>query len=152
MTTTTAPEPAAKAPGRPRLTAPQAAAARQLVDFATALPVSPDARLLALTLAVRAVRDGQANLTSMDLRRYPDPHGVLGELATGGWIVGDDLGRIVDADPAEAFRLQAAGFAGLVDPPMGTLMRSRVSGWITRTLAAKPLKKPTPPAGSPPSP
>lgn len=138
MTTSTAP--VKTAPGRPRLTGPQAAAARQLITFAAALPVSPDAQVLALTIAVRAVRDGEANLTSMDLRRYPHPAGVLDELAGAGWISGE-FDRIIDADPAEAFRVQAPGFTGLVDPPMGTLMRSRVSGWISRTLATKPLKK-----------
>jgi hypothetical protein len=143
---TTAPAAAAAkaAPGRPRLTGPQAAAARQLVAAAAALPVSPDARLFALILAVRAARTGWANVTCQDLRRYPDPHGVLDELLAGGWITpsGDgDPHRVVDADPADALPVQAGGLTGLVDPPMGELMRSRVSGWITRTSAAKPLKK-----------
>jgi hypothetical protein len=142
---TTAPAAAAApkaAPGRPRLTGPQAAAARQLVAAAAALPVSPDARLFALILAVRAARTGWANVTCQDLRRYPDPHGVLDELLAGGWITSDDdPHRVVDADPADALPVQAGGLTGLVDPPMGELMRSRVSGWITRTSAAKPLKK-----------
>ena len=144
---TTAPAAAAApkaAPGRPRLTGPQAAAARQLVAAAAALPVSPDARLFALILAVRAARTGWANVTCQDLRRYPDPHGVLDELLAGGWITpsgDDDPHRVVDADPADALPVQAGGLTGLVDPPMGELMRSRVSGWITRTSAAKPLKK-----------
>lgn len=136
VTTSAAPA----APGRPRLTSPQAAAARQIVAFAAALPVSPDARVLALTIAARAARDGQANLTSSDLRRYHDPQGVLDELAAARWIAGD-LTRLVHADPAEAFPVTAAGFAGLTDPPMGALMRSRVSGWISRALVARPLKK-----------
>jgi hypothetical protein len=138
----TAPAPV-KGPGRPRLTGPQAAAARQLVAFAAGLPVSPEARILALTVAGRAARDGAANLTSVDVSRYPDPQGVLDELAAGRWIAGDDLARIAGADPAEAFRIQAARCIGLVEPPMGEQMRSRVSGWISRTLAAKPLKKTT---------
>ncbi|WP_055410399.1 hypothetical protein [Frankia sp. ACN1ag] len=132
------------APGRPRLTGPQAVAARQLVAAAAALPVSADARLFALVLAVRAARTGWANVTCQDLRRYANPHGVLDELLAGGWITADDdrdPHRVVDADPADALPLQAGGLTGLVDPPMGELMRSRVSGWITRTSAAKPLKK-----------
>jgi len=130
------------APGRPRLTGAQAGAARQLVAAAAALPVSADARLFALILAVRAARTGWANVTCQDLRRYPDPHRVLDELLAGGWITSDDdPHRVVDADPADALPVQAGGLTGLVDPPMGELMRSRVSGWITRTSAAKPLKK-----------
>jgi hypothetical protein len=130
------------------LTGPQAGAARQLVAAAAALPVSADARLFALILAVRAARTGWANVTCQDLRRYPDPHRVLDELLAGGWITAgwitagdDDPHRVVDADPADALPVQAGGLTGLVDPPMGELMRSRVSGWITRTSAAKPLKK-----------
>jgi len=73
-TTAPAATSAKAAPGRPRLTGPQAGAARQLV---AALPVSADARLFALVLAVRAARTGWANVTCQDLRRYPDPHGVL---------------------------------------------------------------------------
>ncbi|MCM3885700.1 hypothetical protein [Frankia sp. R82] len=54
---------------------------------------------------MRAARDGQANLTDTDLRRHPDPAGQLDELTAGGWITGDDLARILDAPPEEAFRL-----------------------------------------------
>lgn len=131
------------APATPSPACPVGAPRSALASTSAALPVGADARLFALILAVRAARTGWANVTCQDLRRYADPHGVLDELLAGGWISsdGDDPHRVVDADPADALPLQAAGLTGLVDPPTGELMRSRVSGWITRTSAAKPLKK-----------
>jgi len=132
--------PPAGKPGTPGLTASQAASARQLLSFVTAMPVDADARLLALVVAVRAAREGQANLTSLDVRRLTDPQASLDTLASGGWISGD-INRIVTADPADATLIQAPGLTGLTDPPIGKTARSRVSGWFTRTLAAKPLKK-----------
>jgi hypothetical protein len=141
-TATTSAAPAPAKVGRPRLTGPQAAAARQLVGFVAGLDVGAEARLLALIIAVRAAREGQANLTSLDVRCYDDPQAALAELAAGGWIAGD-FSRVVEADPTEATRIQAGGLTGLVDPPMGKTVRTRVSGWISRTLAAKPLKKTT---------
>lgn len=137
----TTPTPAKDAkPGKPRLTAPQAVAARQLLAAVTGLQVGPEAQLLALVIAVRAAREGQANLTSLDMRRYNEPQAALDELVAGGQISGDVSG-IVDADPAQAFAIRAPGLTELTDPPMGKTVRTRVSGWITRTLAAKPLKK-----------
>lgn len=126
--------------GRPRLTAPQAVLARQLVDFVAGMDAGPEARLLALSIAARAARKSQANLTSLDVRRFTDPQAALDELTAGGWITGD-LTSIVGADPTQAFVVQAPRLTGITDPPMGKLARTRVSGWITRTLAAKPLKK-----------
>ena len=136
--TATANEPAK--PGRPRLTAPQAEAARQLLAAVTDLKADSEAQLLALIIAARAAQQGQANLTSLDLRRYSDPQAALDTLAAGGWVSGD-VSQIVGADPSQAFMVQAPGLTGLTTPPMGQGVRTRVSGWITRTLAAKALKK-----------
>ncbi len=127
-------------PGRPRLTAPQALAARQLLAFVTRMKVSHEAQLLALIIAVRAATAGQANLTSLDMKRYTDPQAALDTLVAGGWITGD-VSKVVHADPTEATLVQAPGLTGLTNPPMGKHIRTRVSGWITRTIAAKPLKK-----------
>jgi hypothetical protein len=130
------------------LTTHQGEAARHLLSYVTSLPLtSADAQLLAVVVAIRAARSGTGNLTGADLRslRLTDPAGALTAMEALGWQAQGDL---LKGDPDTPVPITVPALAGETDRklPFGKLMRSRVSGWTTRTLAVKPVKKTTPAA------
>ncbi|MFJ4672716.1 hypothetical protein [Kitasatospora purpeofusca] len=99
-----------------------------------------------MVVAIRAARSGAGNLTGTDVSalRLADPRGSVDALRTAGWKVDDAL---LDGDPTTPVSVTVPDLAPRTDHPLpfGKTMRSRVSGWTTRTLTAKPLKK-LPPA------
>ncbi|MEU0134555.1 hypothetical protein ABZ172_11040 [Streptomyces sp. NPDC006296] len=125
------------------LTPHQGEAARALLAYVSALPLSgADAQLLATVVAIRAARRGVGNLTGQDLRslRLTDPEAAVTALAALGWqgqeaLLGDDL-----VTPA-GVTVPDLGSRPDSRLPFGKVMRSRVSGWTVRTLSAKPVKK-----------
>ncbi|MFF5897650.1 hypothetical protein ACFY8O_17180 [Streptomyces argenteolus] len=122
------------------LTPRQGVAARELLAYVASLPLTgADARLLAVVVSIRAARGGVGNLTGQDLRslRLADPEGALTAVAALGWrgqeaLFGDDLVTPVGITVPEL----AGGRL-----PFGKAMRSRVSGWTSRSLSAKPVRK-----------
>ncbi|MFF4484558.1 hypothetical protein ACH4TQ_49250 [Streptomyces sp. NPDC021218] len=130
------------------LTAQQGEAARTLLSYVASLSLpGPDAQLLAVVVAIRAARGGVGNLTGADLSalRLGDPPEAVDALRSLGWKMDD---AIFDGDPvAPPVPVTVPDLARETDHPLpfGNNMRSRVSGWTTRTLSAKPVKK-LPPA------
>lgn len=128
------------------LTAQQGHAARTLLSYVAALPLSsPDAQLFAVTVAIRAARGGVGNLTGIDLRslKLSDPAQGVAALRGLGWQIPHLL---VEGDPETPVPVTVPALTAECGHPLpfGKQMRSRVSGWTTRTLAAKPVKKTTP--------
>ncbi|MEV7617675.1 hypothetical protein [Streptomyces sp. NPDC089799] len=122
---------------------PQGRAARLLLAYVAALPLSsPDAQLLAVMVVIRSARGGNGNITGQDLRslRQADPAGAVEALRGLGWRIPDEL---LDGPPEVPVGVTVPALAAGTDHPLplGKQVRSRVSGWSTRTLAAKPLKK-----------
>ncbi|WP_308369370.1 MULTISPECIES: hypothetical protein [unclassified Streptomyces] len=125
------------------LTPQQGEAARTLLSYVVGLSLpSPDAQLLAVVVAIRAARGGVGNLTGTDLRalKLTDPHQAVAALRSLGWQVPDSL---VDGDPDIPVAVTVPDLVNETAHPLpfGKLMRSRVSGWTTRTMAAKPVRK-----------
>ncbi|MQS16482.1 hypothetical protein F7Q99_30880 [Streptomyces kaniharaensis] len=134
-----------KAAGQSRLlTFPQGQAARQLLAYIATLPLTSfDARLLAVIVAIRAAREGRANFIGQDLRalRLEDPAQALADLGTLGWLPDGDL---LNGDPSQAISVTAPGLGPEGPLHFGKQTRTRVSGWTSRVVAAKPLKKARP--------
>ncbi|MFI5682370.1 hypothetical protein [Streptomyces sp. NPDC051636] len=129
------------------LTSQQGEAARTLLSYVASLDLpGPEAQLVAVVVAIRAARGGVGNLTGMDLSalRLNDARGAIDALRSLGWQVNDAL---FDGDPAVPVPVTVPDLVRETDHPLpfGKNTRSRVSGWTTRTLAAKPVKK-LPPA------
>ncbi|MFE4873875.1 hypothetical protein [Streptomyces sp. NPDC056682] len=106
----------------------------------------PDAQLIATVVAIRAARGGAANLTGQDLSglKLSDPRGAVDALRGLGWQLDDAL---LDGDPSTPVPVTVPALSREKDHPLhfGKQTRSRVSGWTTRALSAKPVKK-LPPA------
>ncbi|MFD5898604.1 hypothetical protein [Streptomyces sp. NPDC060366] len=142
--------PAGKAQPLPfLLTTQQGEAARTLLSYVASLPLpGPDPQLLAVVAAIRAARGGVGNLTGADLSalRLGDPREAVDALRSLGWQMED---AIFDGDPAAPpVPITIPDLARETEDhalPFGKNTRSRVSGWTTRTLSAKPVKK-LPPA------
>ncbi|MCT9093944.1 hypothetical protein N4G70_34565 [Streptomyces sp. ASQP_92] len=129
------------------LTSVQGEAARALLRYVASLPLpGPDAQLIATVVAIRAARSGTANLTGQDLSglKLSDPRGAVDALRGLGWQVDDAL---FDGDPPTPVPVTVPALVREDDHPLpfGKQTRSRVSGWTTRALSAKPVKK-LPPA------
>ncbi|MFF7334032.1 hypothetical protein [Streptomyces sp. NPDC008150] len=125
------------------LTPSQGEAARTLMGHVGELPVpSGDTRLLATVVTIRAARSGKGNITGSDLRalRLADPARTVGDLRALGWEVPDAL---LDGDPDAPSAILVPGIGISAESPLwfGLTARSRVSGWVARTISAKPLKK-----------
>lgn len=125
------------------LTTKQGQAARALLSYVAALPLpSPDAQLLAVVVAIRSARGGVGNIAGMDLRslRLHDPAQVIAALRGLGWQIPD---RLLDGDPGIPVPVTVPALTAEAEHPLpcGKQMRSRVSGWTTRTLASNPVKK-----------
>ncbi|MEU3553808.1 hypothetical protein [Streptomyces fragilis] len=147
--------PADKAPPVPQpvpflLTARQGEAARTLLRYVSALPLpGPDAQLLAVVAAIRSARGGTGHITGMDLAtlRLGDAPAAVDALRALGWELDD---AVFDNDPAAPAGTVVIPEMSRTAPdhplPFGKDKRSRVSGWTSRTLSAKPVKK-LPPAG-----
>lgn len=144
--------PASQPQPQPRpflLTARQGEAARTLLRYVASLPLAgPDAQLLAVVVAIRAARGGAGHVTGADLNalRLGDAPAAVDALRALGWQVDD---AVFDSDPAAP--PGTAVVPELADGadrplPFGERARSRVSGWTSRTLSAKPVRK-LPPAG-----
>ncbi|KPI02912.1 hypothetical protein OK074_5062 [Actinobacteria bacterium OK074] len=129
------------------LTSPQGEAARTLLSYVASLALSsPDAQLVAVVAAIRAARGGTGNLAGMDLSalRLDDARGAVEALRGLGWQMDE---AIFDGDPSTPVPVTIPDLAREAGHPLpfGENVRSRVSGWTTKTLSAKPLKK-LPPA------
>ncbi len=100
-----------------------------------------------MVVAIRAARSGIGNLTGTDLSalRLADARGAVDALRDLGWQMDDAL---FDGDPATPVPITVPDLAHDTNHPLpfGKNMRSRVSGWTTRALSAKPVKKLPPPA------
>ncbi|MFJ5804088.1 hypothetical protein [Streptomyces decoyicus] len=126
------------------LTTQQGQAARTLLSYVAALPLpSPDAQVLAVVVAIRAARGGVGNIAGMDLRslKLSDPASVVAALSGLGWQIPDLL---LDGEPDVAVPVTVPALApGTTEHPVpfGRQMRTRVSGWTTRTLTSKPVRK-----------
>ncbi|MFD3838329.1 hypothetical protein ACFWWC_19040 [Streptomyces sp. NPDC058642] len=130
------------------LTSQQGEAARTLLSYVVSLGLpDPDAQLVAVVVAIRAARGGVGNLTGTDLSalRLSDARGAVDALRALGWQVDDAL--FDGDDPATPVPVTVPDLAREADHPLpfGKNVRSRVSGWTTRALSAKPVKK-LPPA------
>lgn len=102
-----------------------------------------DAQLLSAVIAIRAVRDGTGNITGQNLSALclTDPAGAVAALTDVGWLfAGDPL----TGDPEAPVTVTVPNLPD--ELPVSNNARSRVSGWMTRTLAAKPVKKASPQA------
>ncbi|MGW7521832.1 hypothetical protein ACWGJ2_40330 [Streptomyces sp. NPDC054796] len=137
------------APSQPfLLSSQQGEAARTLLSYASSLTLpGPDAQLVAVVVAIRAARGGVGNLTGADLSalRLGDAREAIDALRHLGWQISDAL---FDDDPATPVPITVPNLTQTDDRPLpfGKNVRSRVSGWTTRVLSAKPIKK-LPPAG-----
>ncbi|MEU1123369.1 hypothetical protein ABZ371_07250 [Streptomyces sp. NPDC005899] len=125
------------------LTHQQGVAARRLLGYVTSLPLTTaDAQLLATVVSIRAARTGIGNLTAQDLRslRLADPEGAVAAVGELGWRGQEAL---FGGNPDVPVAVTVPDLAAGADHPLpfGKLMRSRVSGWAARTLAAKPVRK-----------
>ncbi|MEU8893715.1 hypothetical protein [Streptomyces sp. NPDC048442] len=107
----------------------------------------PDAQLIATVVAIRAARSGAANLTGQDLSglKLSDPRGAINALRSLGWQLNDAL---FDGDPSTPVPVTVPALARENDHPLpfGKQARSRVSGWTTRSVSAKLVKKLSPAA------
>ncbi|MFB7341249.1 hypothetical protein ACFCZ6_14425 [Streptomyces hydrogenans] len=151
MTELSAPDSGAPAPAEPKpflLTPSQGEAARRLLSYVSSLALpGPEAQLLAVMVVIRAARGGAGNVTGADLSslRLSHAHQAVDALRSLGWQIAD---TVFDADPTvppTCITVPDLARTGDHPLPMGKGARSRVSGWTTRTLSAKPLRK-LPPA------
>ncbi len=102
---------------------------------------SPDSRLLALTFTLRGALKGWANFTAQDLRilRLEDPHAALSDLTSPGWL-GTTPETVIGSDAANPARCDLPSLDGNTWK-LGNGVRSRASGWLSRTLAHKKMRK-----------
>lgn len=147
------PTPRASAPPPPPepppfyLTCGQGRGARALLAYVGSLPLeTPGAQLLAVVVTIRAARTGVGNVTGTDLRslRLDDPAGALAEVTALGW---EPQGDLLGVDPEIPVAVKVPAFEEGAEPPLrfGKLQRSRISGWTSRTISARPVRK-LPPA------
>lgn len=129
----------------PRLTDGQARFLRRGWEYlATARPGdNPDSRLLALLCLLRAARSGQANLVAQDVRglRVADPCATVTALTSTGWLDTSPEAILV-ATPEMPALCSLPDFVDPVNPwGVGKTVRARASGWTSRALAHKMLRK-----------
>lgn len=106
----------------------------------------PDARLLALVIALRALREGRSNVVARDIRglRLADPAAALVGLITTGWM--EAIVAVVLV--AETTNPASCTVPTLADNPLkvGEQVRSRMSGWMSKVTSHKKLRKLAPDA------
>ncbi|MFE0852264.1 hypothetical protein [Streptomyces mutabilis] len=132
------------------LTIPQGHAARRLLSYAAALPLSsPDAQLLAVVIAIRAARGGTGRITAAAVRalRLDDADRAAADLRALDWQLPDlPLDPSADTPALVTVPALAVGPDEGHPLPLGKDPRSRVSGWTARTLAVSPLAGTSPAA------
>jgi hypothetical protein len=122
----------------------QGQAARTLLSYTASLLLpGPDAQLLAVLVAIRAARGGSGNIIGQDLTglRLNDAHGAVAALRGLGWQIADTVFTTDRTAPPTLVTVPELARESGHPLPFGKQARSRVSGWTTKTLAAKPLKK-----------
>ncbi|WP_116245789.1 hypothetical protein [Nocardiopsis sp. FIRDI 009] len=130
-------------PGPLPLNELQSAFLREVWAYLTRKAVGddPDSRLLALTCALRGAIKGYANMTGQDVRslRMEDAHAALTTLISSGWL-DTTPERAINAEPSNIAR---CGLPDLQGNPwdVGNGVRSRASGWVTRSLTHKKMRK-----------
>ncbi|WP_258038865.1 hypothetical protein [Streptomyces sp. SM12] len=143
---------AAAAEQRPSflLTVQQGDAARALLSYVASLPLpGPDARLLAVMIAIRAARGGAGNVIGSDVSslRLDDSHAAVDALRGLSWQIDDGVFETGTQAPIVSVTVPDLAQEGERHPlPFGKGTRSRVSGWTMRARSVKPVKK-LPPAG-----
>jgi hypothetical protein len=144
----TAPVSRSSSPARALLSHSQALGFRRLWGYLVDVgPGSdPDARLLALVIALRALREGRSNVVARDIRglRLADPAAALVGLITTGWM--EAIVAVVLV--AETTNPASCTVPTLTDNPLkvGEQVRSRMSGWMSKVTSHKKLRK-LPPDG-----
>jgi hypothetical protein len=138
------PRATAKKPRPLLLTAHQMGLARAALAYLRTVPApTPESRLLALVLILRAAGTSRANLTGTDLTalRLPDPGAALTELVDTGIIVtAATVEQILTTTPADPALITLPDLAHPGRLALSNTARPRISGWATRLLAAKPLR------------
>ena len=129
----------------PRLTAGQARLLRRAWDYLAVRGPGgdPDSRLLALVCLLRAARSGKANLVAQDVTglRVTDPRATVAALTAGGWLVTDPE-TVLAADPTAPAACALPEFTDSPNPwGIGKDTRARASGWTSRVLAHKLLRR-----------
>lgn len=100
-----------------------------------------------MVVAIRAARGGVGNIAGQDLAalRLGDAREAVNALRGLGWQLADTVFSSDPTAPPTPVTVPALTDGAGHPLPFGKQTRSRVSGWTTKTLSAKPVKK-LPPA------
>ncbi|MFI9274932.1 hypothetical protein ACIGXM_30115 [Kitasatospora sp. NPDC052896] len=123
------------------LTARQGCTARMILAHAATFQLpTTDVRLLATLVAVRAAREGRANLVAADLAglRLAEPQQALDLLAALGWRF---TASPLTSDPSRPAVVEVPGLGPDGPLEVSAKARARIGGWFARTIAARPLRK-----------
>ncbi|MEV0449819.1 hypothetical protein [Streptomyces sp. NPDC050600] len=126
------------------LTQRQGEAGRSLLNYVASLLLpGPDAQLLAVVVAIRAAHGGTGNLTGLDLAslRLRDAQAAVSDLRALGWQLPDTVFSSGPTDPPTPVTVPDLAEAAGRPLPFGNKVRSRVSGWTTKVLSVKSIKK-----------
>lgn len=113
----------------------------------TPLP-GPEARLLVVTMTLRAALTGTGNVVGQDVRSLPlpDPEDLVGQLIDCGWLT-------IPGTPADLLASRPESPTPITVPSLmprdggpgpftfGRKVRPKLSGWAQRTIGDKKLRK-----------